>query len=170
MKKYLFALGAIAVLAFGCAKNEDFINPVFNCECGSITWDGVNYPLQMAEWVQADTGNFLSRRYFLTADIRQDGENKPHNLSIQLDIDSIDQTVHFIPADQLYNIFEEVNENDNLLPYRQYVCTNGVIDLSPAILGGEESVAAEMLLREVVGGDTVGFDIEFSMDFTVTIE
>lgn len=172
MRKSVLALFVVAtaMLFFGCAKNEDFVNPVYECECGTITWQGAEYPLLLAEYIQPDDDNFLSRRYFLTADVRLEGEVEPHNLSIQLGTDSVDQVVQFIPDDEVFNFFEEVNDNDQLLPYRTYVCTNGVVNFNPAFLGGRESVSFEMILRETVDGDTVGFDIPFSGSFSVTIE
>ena len=42
--------------------------------------------------------------------------------------------------------------------------------ITPALLGGTETVAFEMLLREVVGDDTVGFEIPFSGSFSATID
>lgn len=166
----MLVLAVIGVMAFGCAKNPDFVNPVFQCDCGTFTFDGVDYPLQMAEYVPANDTTDVGRRYFLTADIREGSESLPHNLSMQLEIDSVTTPIHYIPADGLFNLVEEVNENDNLLPYRTYVVTNGVINVTPAIFGGEETVSMECIIRETVAGDTVGFDIPFNSTFTVTIE
>lgn len=154
----------------GCAKNEDFVNPEYMCECGTITWQGEEYPLLMAEYTQPDDDNILSRRYFLTADIRLEGETEAHNLNIQLGTDSVDQVVQFIPEDEVFNYFEEVNQNDELLPVRTYTCTNGVVNFSPAFLGGTESVSFEMVLRETVNGQPVGFDISFKGNFSVEIQ
>ncbi|WP_306640028.1 hypothetical protein [Sanyastnella coralliicola] len=171
MKRVLF-LGLLTIIigALGCAKNEEFVNPVYMCECGSVSWQGTAYPLQLAEYVQPDEDNFLSRRYYLTADIRLEGQTQPHTLAITLGTDSVDQVVQFIPADTVFNLVEEIDQNSQLLPYRTYVCTNGVVNFNPAFLGGRESVAFEMILRETIGTDTVGFDIPFSGSFNVTIQ
>ena len=170
MKKFLLFFSLVLGLAFvGCQKSEDFVNPEFMCECGSLNWNGQEYPLLMAEYVLEGEDLFLSRRYFLTTDIRLEGESKPHNLSFQLGIDSVDQAVLYIPADTVFNLVEEVDQNDELFPYRTYTGTNGIVNVNPAILGGTESVSFQIILRETVNGDTVGFDIPFSGNFTVDI-
>jgi hypothetical protein len=171
MKKYLLFFSVITLLAAaGCKKSEEFVNPEFMCECGTLSWNGTEYPLLMAEYVIEGEDLFLSRRYFLTTDIRLEGEEMPHNLSFQLGIDSVDQGILYIPTDSVFNLVEEVDQNDQLFPYRTYTGINGIVNTSPAILGGTESVSFQIILRETVNGDTVGFDIPFSGSFTVNIQ
>ncbi|MBI1267456.1 MAG: hypothetical protein GC193_08510 [Cryomorphaceae bacterium] len=168
MKKVLLLL-TIALAVGSCKKTDEFVNPVFMCDCGSIKWGGVEYPLQMAEYVLGDPENFLSRKYVLTADVRTEFEVEPHNLNIQLGVDSVDQQLFYIPNPDVLNWFEEINQNDILLPYRTYTSTVGLVNITPAILGGNETVSFEMILREVVNSDTVGFDISMKGNFNVTI-
>lgn len=170
MRKLLIILPLAVILLFACKKSEEFVNPEFMCECGVVKWNGVDYPLLMAEYVRANPENPFSRRYYLTADIRLEGEVEPHNLNVQFTIDTVGAGPLYIPENNVVTLFEEVNQNDELMPYRSYECTNGVINMTPAILGGVERADYQMVLKEVVNGELVGFDISISGDFTVNIE
>ena len=162
---------AITAFAFvGCKKSEDFVNPIYDCDCGTVKWNGEDYPLLMAEYVHANPEDIFSRRYYITADLRGEGDTEPHNLSVQIGIDSLGGSVFYIPENEVFNLFEEVNNGDELLPYRTYACTNGVVNVTPAILGGTESVSFQMILKETVDGQFVGFDIPVSGSFKVDIE
>jgi hypothetical protein len=124
----------------------------------------------MAEYVRSVPDDLFSRRYYLTADIRQEGENLPHNLNIQIGIDSLTGTSLFIPEFDVFNLFEEVNQNDELMPYRRYEATEGFVNVTAAFLGGNEPVNYQMILKEVVNGQQVGFDVSVAGEFNVTIE
>lgn len=169
IKKALF-FGALIVALWGCKKSEDFVNPVYMCECGELTWGGETYPLLLAEYVTLADSLPLSRRYYLTTDVRLEGEDESHNLNFTLELDSVNHPVFFVPNDTVPNLLEEVNFNDDILPYRTFTTVNGVVEVNGAPLGGTETVSMEMLLKEVVNGDTVGFEIPFTGSFSVTIE
>jgi hypothetical protein len=169
MRTFILFLAIVTFAFAGCKKSEEFTNPVYDCDCGSVKWNGENYPLLMAEYVRSNPENIFSRRYYVTADLRGEGDTEPHNLSIQIGIDSLGGSVFYIPENDVFNLFEEVNNGDELLPYRSYACTNGVINVTPAILGGTESVSFQMILRETVDGAFVGFDIPVSGSFEVDI-
>lgn len=169
MRTIILTFVLISFVFVGCKKSENFVNPVYDCDCGAVKWDGENYPLLMAEYVRSNPENPFSRRYYITADLRGEGATEPHNLSIQIGIDSLGGSVFYIPENDIYNLLEEVNSGDELLPYRSYACTNGVVNVTPAILGGVESVTFQMIVRETVDGQFVGFDIPVSGNFKVDI-
>lgn len=170
MRTALFAFFAALLVLSACKKTEPYENPVFNCNCGTIKWNNVEYPLLMAEYVRSIPDDMFSRRYYLTADIRLEGEVAPHNLNIQIGIDSVVSTSHFIPEFDVFTLFEEVNQNDELTPYRSYSATQGFVNVTAAFLGGVEKVNYQMILKEVVNGQQVGFDISVAGDFNVMIE
>lgn len=165
----LLLILTIAVIT-GCKKSEPYINPVFECSCGAVQWNNRDIQLLMAEYVESEPGNIFSRRYYLTADLRQPGDDEAHNLNIQIGIDSLTGTQLFIPEQEVFTLFEEVNNNDELSPLRTYVATQGFVGVNAAILGGEERVQYQMILKEVVDGQLVGFDLSVSGEFTVRIE
>jgi hypothetical protein len=135
-----------------------------------VRWNNVDYPLLMAEYVRSIPDDMFSRRYYLTADIRVEGETEPHNLNIQIGIDSLMGTSHFIPEFDVFTLFEEINQNDELMPYRVYQANQGFVNVAAAFLGGREEVNYQMILKEVVNGQQVGFDISVAGDFNVEIE
>lgn len=165
----LFAAVALFFIA-GCKKSEEFINPVYECNCGTVKWRNADYPLLMAKYVESIPGDNFSRRYYLTADIRQEGETLPHNLNIQIGIDSLTSPSFYIPENDVFTLFEEVNDNDEMTPIRTYAATTGFVNVGGAIIGGEESVNYQMVLKEVVNGQQVGFDISAAGEFEITIE
>lgn len=165
----MFAVVA-SVIVTACKKTDDYVNPVFMCECGGFTWQGSPYELLMAEYVQLGDDLPLSRRYYATAEIHLEGELAAHNLNYTLDIDTVTQSVFFVAADTIPFIVEEINFNDDLLPYRKYIATDGIISIAPAILGGTETVQFEVTLKEEFNGQLVGFDIPFAGSMAVGIE
>lgn len=163
-------LVVVVVTTFAaCKKSDEYVNPVFMCECGGLSWQGSPYDLLMSEYVQLDDDDLLSRRYYATADVTLEGELAAHNLNYQMDIDTVTQSVFFIAADTIPFIVEEINYNDDLLPYRKFVAVDGIISIAPAILGGTESVAFDVILKEEFNGQLVGFDIPFSGSMAVEI-
>lgn len=158
----------------GCYESEEFVNPVALCECGSINFDGADYPLKMAEGFVYDSTNVLSRRYHLVADMRSEADAKSHapahDFTVFIEIDSINQPVYYIPQDLVPHLMQQINHGEALNPVRDYICTNGVFTANGALLGGVESISFQMLLREVIDGQVVGFEIPFSGSFTSTID
>jgi hypothetical protein len=158
----------------GCYESDEFVNPVALCECGSINFDGADYPLKMAEGFVFDETNVLSRRYHLVADMRSEAEVKSHapahDFTVFIEIDSINQPVYYLPQDLVPHLMQQIDHSETLNPVADYTCTNGVFTANGAVLGGTESIAFEMLLREVVDGQQVGFEIPFSGSFTSTID
>lgn len=168
------ALLAAGVVLTGCYKAPEFVNPVYNCGCGSLQFEGANYPLKMSEAVIWDTLQPKSRRYHLVADLRTPEEierhTDGHDLTVMLEFDSINRPAFYLPADGIVHRIEKIDHRSGFTATRRFVCVNGVVAPSPALLGGTETVNFEMLLREVVGDDTVGFEIPFSGSFSTTID
>ena len=93
-----------------------------------------------------------------------------HDLTVMLEFDSINRPAFYLPADGIVHRIEKIDHRSGSTATRRFVCVNGVVAPSPALLGGTETVNFEMLLREVVGDDTVGFEIPFSGSFSATID
>ena len=175
MKKILplLLIGLMATFS-ACYDADDFINPVYNCECGTMTYNGAQLPLKMAEAIVPDSANPLSRRYHLVADLRSEGEIEEHaaarDLTVFLEIDTLDQNVYYIPADGLPNLIQEIDRSDTLFGgVRDFVVTNGVVQITPAYFGGPEPVTFQFEMREVIDGELVGFVVPLSGTFTVEI-
>lgn len=175
MKKILPLLLIGLVVTFSaCYEADEFVNPVFNCECGSMTYNGTELPLKMAEAIVPDSLNPLSRRYHLVADLRSEVEVKEHaparDLTVFLQVDTLDQNVFYIPADGIPNLIQEIDRSDTLFGgARDFVVTNGVLQVTPAYLGGAEPVNFQFEMREVIDGELVGFVVPLSGTFTVDI-
>ena len=175
MKRIAFLLSlAVAFGLSSCYESPEFINPVYHCECGEITLNGQPFELKMAEAVVWDSLQPLSRRYHLVADMRTEevvtAHAPAHDFTVTLEFNNINQPVFYIPADGIANGMQEINHGDEFFPVRDYVATNAVITPTPALLGGPEAVAFEMVLKEVVNGSVVGFEIPFSGSFVATID
>ena len=175
MKRFTLLLGIAAAAGLSsCYQSPEFINPVYTCECGAITLNGQNFPLKMAEAVVWDSLHPLSRRYHLIADMRTEQEvtahAAAHDFTVTLEFDSINRPVFYIPADGILNGMQEINHGDDLFPERNFIATNAIIQPSPAFLGGTETVAFEMLIKETSNGTPVGFDIPLTGSFVVEIE
>ena len=64
------AVIASGIFATGCYKSPEFINPVYDCDCGSMVFADSTYALKMAEIVVPDSLEPLSRSYHIVADLR----------------------------------------------------------------------------------------------------
>lgn len=169
MKTVLVVI-ALSLTIVACKKTPDFVNPVYSCECGSMTWNGDEYQLALAEYINAPDTALLSRRYYATADVQLEDEFDAHNLNFTIEVDTVIKSVFFVDADpDLIIDIEEVNFNDPLLPVRDYQTTGGVVNIAANVLGGPETVSFDLIVKETFDGIPVGFDIPFSGSFTVEI-
>ena len=124
----------------------------------------------MSEYVLPNDTILVSRKYFITADISQEGETKPHNLNMSFEVDSVTQSPFFVGSDSdLIITIEEVNFNDPILPVRTYEAQEGIFYISPAILGGTETVSFQLNTKELYNGQPVGFNVPISGGMTVEI-
>lgn len=157
-----------------CSKTPDFINPVYDCACGTIEYKGESYALKMAEIVVPDTTNSLSRSYHIVADMRTpeeiDAHVPAHDVTFHMSFETLDDVVFYLPQDSVLHLVQEINHGDDLQGIVNYQGTNGVIQVNQAITGGEESVTFDMNLREVVDGSFVGFEVPFTGSFTSHLE
>lgn len=175
MKRFALLLGiATAAGLSSCYTSPEFVNPVYNCECGAVTLNGQELPLKMAEAVVWDSLQPLSRRYHLVADLRTADEvtaHAPaHDFTVMLEFDSINRPVFYVPADGIVNGMQEINQGDDLFPVRDFIATNAIIQPAPAFLGGAETVSFEMLIKETVNGNPVGFEMPLNGTFVVNID
>lgn len=165
-----FAVFLFAIVFAGCKKSEEFVNPVHVCECGSLKWDGEEFQLLTANYVLSDTANFLSRRYYLSANVAVEGETETHNVNVILEVDSVDQSIFFVEtAEDLFVRVENVNYNDPISVVRVFEPIQGQVLISPAILGGTETVSFNLILKENYNGNLVGFPVSFSGSFIVGV-
>lgn len=169
-----FLLFGLALTLVACYEATPFVNPVYNCECGSLTYNGAQLPLKMAEAIVPDSANPLSRRYHLVADLRSEVEIAEHaparDLTVFVEIDTLDQNVFYLPSDGLPNLIQEIDRSDSLLGgVRDFIVTNGVIQVTPAYFGGPEPVTFQFEMREWLDGELVGFVVPLSGSFTAEI-
>jgi hypothetical protein len=159
----------VLAVVVGCKKSEEFVNPVFQCLCGSITWYGEPFELLMAEYVLTNDTILVSRKYFVTADVTLEGETKAHNMYMTFEVDSVTQGTFFVGDNDLTITMEEVNFNDPILPLRTFAPQEGALQIAPAIFGGTESVSFSFSVKEVFNGQPVGFDIPISGNLSVEV-
>jgi hypothetical protein len=167
----IFIFAAFVIIVFtGCKKSEEFINPVHNCDCGSLKWDGEEFQLLTANYIIPDTANFLSRRYYISANVGISGESDTHNINVVLEVDSVDQVNFFVEtSEDLAVRVENVNYNDPITSLRLFEPVQGQVVITPAILGGTEKVSFNLVLKENYNGDLVGFPVNFSGTFYVGV-
>ncbi|NNE55400.1 MAG: hypothetical protein HKN32_05230 [Flavobacteriales bacterium] len=169
--KLSLALVGLSTILFACKKTPEFVNPVYKCECGTMNWNGTEFALSMAEYINVPDSALLSRRYYTTADVQLEGEFEPHNLNLTIEVDTVIKAVFFVEADpDLIITLEEVNFNNPLLPVREYAVTSGSVEIAANVLGGPETVNFNLVAKETFDGIPVGFDIPLVGTMTVTIE
>ena len=169
----LLIVALVGVLA-GCYKAPEFINPVYSCECGSVTFGDSLYNLKMAEAVVPDSLEPLSRSYHIVADLRTpdevDAHVPAHDLTFHFSFPVLDDVVYYVQQEDVQHLVQVINHGDDLFPIRDYKATDGSIVISPAYNGGEETVEFNLSIRESVDSILVGVPIAFTGTFTGIIE
>ena len=67
----LLSVVTILALTISCTKYADRDEGRYNCECGTMTWDGRELEMRMAEVVTSDSINFS---YHIVADLRSESQ------------------------------------------------------------------------------------------------
>ncbi len=92
MKRFssLLVPAALAILLASCSTSEDYLPPAYTCDCGTLELDGESMEVLGAEFVYLPGEDSLfTRRYFVTADARTDGELQEHAVSLTLDVPNV---------------------------------------------------------------------------------
>ena len=167
----LLIVALVGILA-GCYKAPEFINPVYSCECGSVTFGDNLYNLKMAEAVVPDSLEPLSRSYHIVADLRTpdevDAHVPAHDLTFHFSFPVL-ETVTYLQQEDVEHLVQVINHGD-AISIRNYKATDGSIAINPAYNGGEETVEFNLSLRESVDSILVGVPIAFTGTFTSIIE
>lgn len=169
----VLALSLMTAATFSsCQKTPDYVQPVYLCECGDVTWKGTNVQLNDANYILSDSLEALSRRYYVTANYIAEGEEKPHSVNLWIEIPSVEEGVFNLDDNtfEFTALAHEVNQNDPILSVREFLPIEGVVTVSPAFLGGTETVGFNFIMRESYDGDLVGVQFGFSGSFTVNVE
>lgn len=168
----------VAVLIIsGCKKTPEYVPTPHKCECGTMTWQGVEYQLLDAEHIRTMQDSAYSRRYYITANVALEGEEQTHNVNTWIEIPNVRNTSNglfyidsAIDTVEFSAKVDEFNLNDPFYSLRQYGVRQGVVRVGPAPLwGGTETVSFQLILGEYnSGGVMMGPDITYKGAFTVT--
>lgn len=160
-----------AVLLTACSASEDYMPPVYSCDCDTLVLDGDSLQVLGAEFVYLQQEDSLfSRRYFVTADAQAEGESEEHGVSLILDVPNVQQGAVFYPADGVFTQIDETNFNVAFDTTQTFRITNGVASIMAAPLtGGEETVTLDFLIRREQNGELVGFERTLKGNFKLEI-
>ena len=139
-----------AVLLTACSASEEYMPPVYSCDCGTLVLDGDSLQVLGAEFVYLQQEDSLfSRRYFVTADAQSPDESEEHGVSLTLDVPN-------------FNVAFDTTQTFRI--------TNGVASIMAAPLtGGEETVNIDFLIRREQNGELVGFERTLKGSFKLDI-
>jgi hypothetical protein len=167
----------ICVLALvglnSCKKSTEYIPVPYACGCGGVKWRGSSFDLLDANYILADSTVALSRKYYVTADVREEGEELTHSVSMLLEIPNVEDGVFYVD-DSNSDFTADVDERDDnqmILSRRRYKAIEGIIQVNPAIFGGIEKVVFTLVLKELdEDGNLVGSELNFSGSFRLDID
>ena len=168
MNRFKLAFTALlgTIVLAGCQTNTEFENPVYTCECGSMSWNGAVYNFLMADYLHQPDTNLLSRRYYTTTNVAVEGETEPHHLNISFFVDDATQQFFTASDDSLAIKIEEVNYNEAFTQIREYQADFAAIEVVPAVISGPEQVTFLMQVTEYINGSPAGFPFEVQGVFT----
>ena len=160
----------------GCYKAPEFINPVYSCACGSVTFDDSLYNLKMAEAVVPDSLEPLSRSYHIVADLRTpdevDAHVPAHDLTFHFSFPELNEgtNVYNVQQEDIQHLVQIINHGEDIFPILNYKATEGSIVIYPAFNGGEETVEFNLTVRKSLDSILVESPIAFTGTFTGTID
>ena len=172
---YSFAFVSGVISLVSCKKTPDYIATPYECACGSLTWQGAEYPLLGTTYILTDSTNARSRRYHITSDVLPEGEYGPHGLSVWIEIDDIGNGGGFVMTSPNVGDFaalvDEYNPNDPSDTLRRYEPVIGSVQVGAApVTGGTESVSFQLTLNQLESpGVLLPGDLSLSGSFTVGI-
>jgi hypothetical protein len=171
----VFFVSIFSLVFSSCKKTPEYVAAPYDCACGSLSWQGEEYPLLGTTYILTDSTNAKSRRYYITTDVSLEGEAATHGLSAWIEVDDVGNGGNFaIDAQSGESEFvawvDEFNPNDPTDTLRQYVPVNAVLQIGAApVSGGIETVNFQFTLNQLEDGEPVPGDINCSGNFTVTI-
>ena len=168
------AVIASGIFATGCYKSPEFINPVYDCDCGSMVFVDSTYALKMAEIVVPDSLEPLSRSYHIVADLRTAEEIDAHvparDLTFSLSFDVCDDNVYYVQQVEVEHLVQLIDQGDDIYPVRNFKATDGYIEIDRQFGSGPEPVVLDLVVREWVDSSFVGSTIKFTSEFTGIID
>ena len=174
MKRFssLLVPAALATVLAACSTSEDYLPPAYRCDCGTLILDGDSMEVLGAEFVYLPGEDSLfTRRYFVTADAKTEGELKEHAVSLTLDVLNVQSGAIFYPDSGVVARVDETNFNVAFDTTQTYRITNGVASVMAAPLtGGQETVNLDFLIRREQDGELVGFERTLKGNFNLTID
>ncbi len=170
--RLVLSLIVFASLFFsGCKKTPEYVAEPYACKCGTFNWRGSSYDLLDANYILTDDFVEMSRRYYITGDVKEDGQAEPHSVNFIIEIPDVTTAIFDLGENDLEFEAEaqQVNQNDDLIPVKYFRAVSGRVTVAPAFFGGTEQVRFSVFLQEIFNGSEVGSPFPFSGDFTVEV-
>ncbi len=181
--KTLFGISFIGLLmlGLGCKKSEDYVAVPYACNCGTAKWQGRTVQLLDVNYILADSTVSTSRRYYLTANVKDATETGVHTLSAWIEVPDVSLGPNFEvdlepdsgePQTEFSAWIDELNVNDPIDSLRSYIPVNGVLQIGAApATGGTERVNFIFTMNEVdEDGDLIDIPVQMSGSFTIRID
>jgi hypothetical protein len=177
---FLLAL-AISTIFASCKKSEDYVPLPYICECGSVKWQGKTLQLLDVNYILVDSLVSTSRRYYVTANVKDETEAGVHTLSAWIEVPDVSQGPNFEvdlepdqgqPVTEFSAWIDELNVNDPIDSLRSYIPVNGVLQIGPApASGGLERVNFVFTMNEVdEDGDLIDIPVLLNGSFNIHID
>lgn len=191
MRKFFFFSLTILLVVTSCTKTEEYVPQPYECECGRITWDGLEHQVAGTAgivWLDDSLGmpDMNSRKYEATTNIQDEDEDKVHHIntifefteisnifytiSTTVDTFVVDTTIiDTIPPPIAPMVFiTEVNLNEDLYEERTYMALDGTLEVQ--VSEETETVNFNLNIRETTGGTPSGPILPYSGTFIVEVK
>lgn len=189
MRKLFFTSLVLLVIIFSCNKTEEYVAVPYDCDCGRITWSGLEHSIvgvggAFMPYDSIALPNQNSRKFDITTDVSEDGELEVHHITSIFEFPEISNVFYHIYADTAIvdttiidttlmqpNItIQEVNFNENVTTYINYKAVDGSLNINVSEDGLSDVVNFNLNIKEVVGNTTIGSFIPYSGTFTYSRE
>jgi len=177
-----------SVLVFSCEKTEQYVPVPYTCECGRITWGGIEHQVtgvgaDYFELDSLDLPDHNTRKYDLTVSIKNisnDSDIEAHHINTIFEFPDISNIFYYIYTDstlidtalidtsivQPILYITEVNQNIDAIPSITYKVIDGSLQVNNSADGLQDEVSFNLTIKEFDGVSTIGPLIPYSGTFT----
>lgn len=178
----------LVTLVFSCEKTDQYVPVPYTCECGRITWGGLEHQVTGvgANYLSLDSLGMPdqnTRKYDVTVSIKDETDPddiEAHHVNTIFEFEDISNIFYYIYSDtaqidtalidttlmQPTVYISEINHNLNAIPSINYKAIDGSLQVIPSADGSQDEVRFNLTIKEFDGTSTVGLPMPYSGTFT----
>ncbi len=182
--KKIFLLSSFVLILFACQKTENYVPKPYTCDCGKITWAGIEHDVTGvgASTLLLDSLGMPdqnTRKYAMSVSVADETETNPHNVNAYFEFEDISNVFYYIYTDSSNvdtstidlsllkpNIeIEEIILTADQAEVKNYSAIDGTVEIHVSADGSSDEMSFNIHIKERNGDVLIGDLIPFSGTF-----